>query len=435
MCVPRIVCPLPRPLSSVELKNWPRSLGCWPTPPGLLTLLGPGGIGKTRLALEAARQWSSPDGVYFIPFQSLTSPDLIITAIADAINFQLYPGSEPKDQLLDYLRDKTLLLVLENFEHLLAGAPLLSDVLSAALGVKLLITLRERLNLIEAWGLELQGLRFPASEIDINQNTYDAVQLFVQHARRVQSGFTLTESRKPAVSRICRLVGGMPLGIELAAAWVRVLLWVDRRRNRAQPRNSGDLRAQHAVTPSHHARRLRADLGAAVRGRTRCLYEVVGVSRRLHAGGVASLCVGGCALVARRKSLLRLDTDDRYDLHELLRQYGEEQLSRRGDFVHVRLAHRAFYADFCARLEQDIKGLRQLEALNEIEADFENVRTAWLWAIEKGSQDAIDRALESVYLYCEIRSRFHEVEEICGRRRRGSLLPSVRSSLRSGAGC
>src|SRR5262249_22051442 len=153
----------------------------------------------------------------------LTSPDFIVPTIADTIGFGFYQGGDPKQQLLDYFREKSLLLVLDNFEHLLDGVQLLSEILNAAAGVKLLLTARERLNLREEWVLDVGGLAFPAGKADLEFEDYSAVQLFVQHARRAQAGFTLIDTHKPAVAHICRLVGGMPLGIELAAAWVRVL--------------------------------------------------------------------------------------------------------------------------------------------------------------------------------------------------------------------
>ncbi|MEO8394168.1 MAG: AAA family ATPase [Chloroflexota bacterium] len=189
----------------------------------LLTLIGPGGIGKTRLALEVARSLTFPNCIYFVSLQPLTSPELVVPAIADALQFQFYSGGEPQQQLLDYLREKSLLLLLDNFEHLLDGVTSLSDMLAAAPFVKLLVTSRERLNLREEWLFEVQGLSFPTSETEANFETYDAVQLFVQHARRTHSSFILTDRRKPAVARICRLLGGMPLGVELAASWVRSL--------------------------------------------------------------------------------------------------------------------------------------------------------------------------------------------------------------------
>jgi predicted ATPase len=186
----------------------------------LLTLVGPGGIGKTRLASEAARQFAN---AYFIPLQSLNTPDLIPSMFAKSLGFQFYTGSEPIQQLLDYLREKAYVLLLDNFEHLLEGVTLLSQILAYAPHVQLLVTSRERLNLVEECVLDLEGLPYPASELEADIGQYGAVDLFVQHARRVKASFQLSEEYRPAVARICRLVGGMPLGIELAASWVRVL--------------------------------------------------------------------------------------------------------------------------------------------------------------------------------------------------------------------
>lgn len=175
----------------------------------LLTLVGPGGIGKTRLALEAARPFSS---THFVSLQPLTSPDFVVSAIADTIGLQFYSGADPKQQLLDYLREKSGLLVLDNFEHLLDGATLLSEMLAAASEIRLLVTSRERLNLVEEWALDIGGMEEES-----------AVELFVQQAQRAKVGFSLTDQNSAAVEHICRLVGGMPLALELAASWVRAL--------------------------------------------------------------------------------------------------------------------------------------------------------------------------------------------------------------------
>src|SRR5262249_7410653 len=134
----------------------------------LLTLAGPGGIGKTRLAIEATQQKHPVQRVYFIGLQPLTSPDDIINAIADGLDYHFYQGSEPKQQLLDYLHDKAWLLVLDNFEHLLDTALLLSEILANAPDVRLLVTSRERLNLAEEWVLEVGGLAYPSRENESN---------------------------------------------------------------------------------------------------------------------------------------------------------------------------------------------------------------------------------------------------------------------------
>ncbi len=200
----------------------------------LLTLVGPGGIGKTRLALEAGRMMLDgstngggsvtrfPDGIYFIPLQSLQSADLLVSTIGDAAGFQFYQGSDIKRQLVDYLQNKSVLFVLDNMEHLLDSASVISEILLNARGVNMLATSREALNLREEWLYPIGGMTIPAENQLDQLERFSAVQLFVQSARRAQPGFSL-DTERAGVVRICRLVGGMPLGIELAAAWVRAL--------------------------------------------------------------------------------------------------------------------------------------------------------------------------------------------------------------------
>jgi predicted ATPase/DNA-binding XRE family transcriptional regulator len=198
----------------------------------LLTLTGPGGIGKTRLAIEAtARQAAGfADGAAFVALASVAAPDLIAPAIADALGFSFYGQANPTGQLIDFLQEKALLLLLDNFEHLVDAADLLVELLQRAPQIKLIVTSRERLNLQGEWVIELQGLPLPRAADGWKNGDqlagFDdsaAVALFLQTARRTYAGFTLAPADRAAVARICRLVDGMPLGIELAAAWVRVL--------------------------------------------------------------------------------------------------------------------------------------------------------------------------------------------------------------------
>jgi predicted ATPase len=190
----------------------------------LLTLIGPGGIGKSRLALQAAATHLEPfrDGVYFAPLASLSSIEFLVSRLADALKFAFYGQESPKSQLLNYLREKSLLLLIDNFEHLLEGAPLLEEILMIAPGVKILVTSRERLHLQWEWILEIEGLEFPESEEVERVENYSAIRLFQQTARRLHARFSLA-NEKTAVVQICRLVEGMPLAIELAAAWVRAM--------------------------------------------------------------------------------------------------------------------------------------------------------------------------------------------------------------------
>src|SRR5262249_54447376 len=158
------------------------------------------------------------NGVFFVSLQALGSDQLIATTIIETLNLPFAGGNAPLEQLLDYLSDKSCLLLLDNFEHVLTGAPLITDSLQAAPNVKILVTSRERLNLLEEWVLEISGLPFPGSASETEIDQFDAVRLFMQCARRINHSFALTGTRKAAVTQICRLVGGMPLGIELAAA-------------------------------------------------------------------------------------------------------------------------------------------------------------------------------------------------------------------------
>ena len=188
-----------------------------------MTLVGPGGIGKTRLAIEAARQHVAlfPDGVYFVPLAPVESPHLLASVIAEALSVSLSGSENASTQLVRALRDKRLLLVLDNFEHLLEGTGLLTDLLDAP-NIKLVVTSRERLNLQEEWVEEVAGLAYPRGRLTGTPEAYAAVELFVQRAQQVQAGFSLADNTQ-AVVDICQRVEGMPLGLELAATWLRVM--------------------------------------------------------------------------------------------------------------------------------------------------------------------------------------------------------------------
>jgi predicted ATPase/DNA-binding SARP family transcriptional activator len=201
----------------------------------LLTLVGPGGSGKTRLALEAAAKQMDNffHGIFFVPLASLQSADAIVPAIAQALGFSFYREGTPQQQLLDYLRQKNMLLVLDNFEHLLDGVGLVGEILEAAPGIEIVITSRARLKMQGEHLFSVAGMDFPPRTPDSFSEDgkgefddvaqYDAVKLFLTSARRLRPNFDLREDNMADVVRICRLVQGMPLGILLATAWVEIL--------------------------------------------------------------------------------------------------------------------------------------------------------------------------------------------------------------------
>ncbi len=300
----------------------------------LLTIVGPGGIGKTRLAVETAHKNSAnfAHGAHFVSLVLVKSADLLLFAIADVLEFSLVGQEAPIVQLVTYLRNKTLLLLLDSFEQLLDGVPVLVDLLAGAPHLKLLITSRERLNLHGEWVLPIDGIDYPLTADYDHLERYSAVQLFIQSAQRVQPDFSL-RGNAPDVLRICQLVEGMPLAIELAAAWVRLLPCsqiVEKLASsldflasplRNVPERHRSLRAvfDHSWSLLSHTEQTALTKLSVFRGPfdLEAAEEVSGVSLSM----LASLA---------DKSLLHADGSGRYALHELLRQYVADQIAHQG---------------------------------------------------------------------------------------------------------
>jgi predicted ATPase/DNA-binding XRE family transcriptional regulator/Tfp pilus assembly protein PilF len=383
----------------------------------LLTLIGAGGIGKTRLAIEAAAH-SRPhfSGVCLVSLAQVAQPSLLITAIASALGLSFQGQSEPRDQLLAGLRDRHMLLVLDNLEHLLDGVTLLADILDAAPRVKLLVTSRERLNLQSEWVSVLQGLAVPpAGEID-RAADYPSVQLFVQSARRARIDFELTGADRAAVVAICRMLEGMPLGIELAAAWVTLLsceeiareiargldfLATDRR---GAPERQRSLRAVF----DHSWDLLTADERAVLSR----LAVFQGGFRRDAAEQVAGASLSAL-LALTSKSLLRRQEHGRFDLHEVVRQYALLHLEQAPDRAATYDAHSRFYLTLLRDREADLKSAAQHKTLLSLKDEINNIRTAWIWAVEHGQFELIGQALRSIGWLCNVGVLYREgVEQI-----------------------
>jgi predicted ATPase/Tfp pilus assembly protein PilF len=385
----------------------------------LITLTGPGGMGKTRLSLQAAAEKveSFSHGVYFVPLAPLSSPEFIVSTIADALRFSFYSREAPKVQLLNYLREKALLLVMDNFEHLVAGAGLLAEILENAPRVKVLVSSRERLNLHGEWVYPLGGMQVPAEAAELIED-YSAVQLFLQSARRVQPGFSLAPEDRAHLTHICRLVEGVPLGIELAASWVRMLSCEEIAQEIAQ--SVDFLATTMRDLPDRH-RSLRAVfdyswalLSEEERAVLRQLSVFRGGFRREAARGLGASLPILSALVD--KSLLRRDAAGRYDMLEVLRQYAEGKLQEvPAEQARAHGWHGGFYAQFLQQRRTAIRGEQQKETLAKIGVEIENVRAAWAWALEQGGTAEIEQALECLHHFYEMRSWFLEGEETFAR--------------------
>jgi predicted ATPase len=270
------------------------------------------------------------------------------------------------------------------------------------------------LNLRGEWTFEVQGLPVPAHDQVEGLEDYSAVELFVQSARRARMSFELRVEERPYLARICRLVEGMPLGIELAAAWAQVLSC----REIAQEIERGleFLSTSARDVPERH-RSMRAVfdhswalLSDRERQVLRRLSVFRGGFRRAAAETVAGADLPLLAALAA-KSLLRCTSTGRYDLHELVRQYAADHLHTDPDEESdTRDRHGVYYTELVAQLEGSLKGERQPEALADVGAEIDNVRDAWRWAVTRGQVAAIQRTVKGLWLFYEIRGWFEEAE-------------------------
>jgi predicted ATPase/DNA-binding SARP family transcriptional activator len=413
----------------------------------LLTLVGPGGCGKTRVALEAgsAQLDHLEHGVFFVPLAPLQSVDSIVPTVAQALGHSFHGEGDPRQQLLDYLRRKRMLLILDNLEHLLEGVDLVSDILKIAPDVKILVTSRARLEVQHEHLFPVTGLEFPPllspdvgrggqpSAVGRDEGEYDAIKLFLQGARRVRPAFALTGDNLADVVRICRLVDGMPLGILLASAWVGMLTPAEIGAEIAHgldfletdlrdvPRRQRSMRAVFDHSWSLLTERQREVLqGLSVfrGGFTRqAAQQVTGASLRELKGLVDRSLVERALTPSAPLPSLALGTGrtgGRYDVHELLRQYAAEKLEL-SSAVSETTGDR-HCAHYTAALEQwgiDLKGARQLIALAEMDVDIENARRAWNWAAERGQVERLDRAIFGLCRYYNLRGRYQECEADC----------------------
>lgn len=413
----------PQPTSFVGRATELREIGDLLADPDcrLLTLVGPGGIGKTRLALEAAARLRDAyaDGVCFVPLQPLASLEDIVPTLIQATGLSVRQADDLKVQLLDQLRARNLLLVVDNCEHLLEGLDVLADILGVAPGVKVLATSREVLNLREEWVYTVQGMRYPgmnsaSGSDDRRLEDYSAVRLFLQSARRVRPDFPLEEERE-GVARICALVEGMPLALELAATWVRTLSCAEIAAE--IERNLDILETRARNVPSRHSS-MRAVLDhswALLTPEEQEVFKRLSVFRggftREAARAVAGASLANLLALAD-KSLLRHHADGRYDLHELVRQYAERQLNRSPeDSTNLRDRHCAYYMSFLRQQWTMLVGNRPREALQNIEGDIQNVRFAWRWAAALGLVEEIGKGLDSLWFFYDTRGWYREGEQ------------------------
>lgn len=387
----------------------------------LITIVAPGGMGKTRLAIEAAREQCEQfrDGVCFVSLAAVQSGRPIVQSIVDALGLTVVKGETPvAQQLTNYLRPRQLLLILDNFEHLTSEARYVSDLLQQAANVIVLVTSRVRLNLSGESVMELAGLPFPDSqalhtfaEDSRFLDSYQSAELFVQAAQRSRADYTLPIADYPAVAKITQLVGGIPLGIELAAAWVNVLTAQE---ITDEIEESIDiLESQMQNVPTRH-RSLRATFDYSWKLLSKREQQIFPKLAVFH-GGFSRLVAKDLFDISLRdlqglvnKSLLQRTGTGRFDLHPLMQQYAADILNELGSNQIVRDAHCAYFVTALQDWGALIIAGQQQPALSTAESDIDNVWAAWEWAIEHQQVDWIEQALCGLAQFLFRQNRFNE---------------------------
>ncbi len=387
----------------------------------LLTVLGVGGMGKTRLALATASALAPTfaDGAVFVALAPLQSAQQLPIAVADALGIVLQGARDTHDQLLTHLAGRHLLLVLDNFEHLLnedngSATRWLTSLLAHAPRLHLLITSRERLRLSGERIFELGGLSLPQNTALPEQA--DAVLLFLERAQQVDRDFVLNAQNQPAISRICQLMDGIPLAIELAAAWVRILSCHEIA-DEIQRSIDFLVLADRDMAPRHRSMRAVFDhswslLTTEEQQVLARLSVFRGGCRREAAQAVAQANLPVLASLIDKSLLRRVQEPTgpgRYELHELVRQYAEQRL---GDDPAQQQTIQARHCDFYARMVEEqgraLAGPQQDVALTQIEQELDNIRSAWLLAINAGLVSALHKMVDGLAEALFWRSRYHE---------------------------
>ncbi len=378
----------------------------------LMTLLGPGGMGKTRLAVEVAARQSNAfaDGTALVPLAPITSANQIVSAIGDVLQLSFAGQSDPMIYLLASLRERRMLLVLDNFEHVMEGVAIVDDILAYAPQVTILVTSRERLRLRAEWLFDVEGLSFPSVDDEAavrkigwsNLVDYSAVELFAQRAQQLQPRFLLSEETIVPVLRICQHVEGMPLAIELAAASVRSVPVVEIERQIAT--NLIELQSDLRDLPARH-RSLRAVFDHSwnlLSEEEQVVFRRLAVFR----GGWTQEAAEQIIQTTYALLLALLDKSLMYDHNELdrathtnalpeghvhrffmlepVREYALEKLAADPDAEDIRRRHAAYFAMLGEDLFSRLAEFQEEEIDRQLAREHDNFRAGLHWALHTG---------------------------------------------------
>ena len=392
----------------------------------LITIAGPGGIGKTHLALAVTHQLIGfekfRNGVFFVSLSSVTTHARLLSAITEQLGLSLAGSRQPEDALFDFIRNKACLIVLDNFEQLLPEVGFLARLLQVAYQSKILITSRERLKLREEWVLDLEGLPYPDTIQEAQALDYDAVSLYSARARQIRSSFSL-EEEIPGVVRVCKLTQGMPLALEQAASLMRASQATE---IADQIEESLDaLSTTLRNLPERH-RSMRAVLDGSWRWLSEeeqkvfCRLSVFrGSFTREAAEQVAGASLANMTNLID-KSLLRLGSSlggaTRYELHDLVRQFAAERLLEKGqdEVKRVRNSHLDFFLSLSESALQFWDSEQEKEWLNRLETERGNLHAALSWATDQDKAEYSLRMNAALFTFWVYNSPSAEAVDLLG---------------------
>lgn len=372
----------------------------------LVSIIGPGGMGKTRLGIAVGYALLDhyPEGVYFVDLAPLAQPEEIGLAIAATLDYQAPDKSAALfPQLLNALQRRKLLIILDNFEHLLAGATLVSELLQACPHVTILVTSRQRLNLTDESRFVLGGLSIPANPKLEDALDFTAVQLFVENGRRIQPDFALHEDNAGDIVRICRLVQGMPLGLMLAATWLEMLSPAE---IAAEVENSLAFLAADLADVPVRQRSMQAVFAYSWQQMTSQEQSVLAKLSVFRGGFTreAAVAVANASLRVLlglvSKSLLQRDVDDgRFAIHELLRQYAADQRQQIDPDNEALFGHCRYFSELTRLTTGQTLYYLPIMLPQKYAADRDNFGRAWTCALEYGRVDELTNLVRGIAMF------------------------------------
>jgi predicted ATPase/class 3 adenylate cyclase len=392
----------------------------------LLTLTGPGGTGKTRLSLQLAAEAAAsfPDGAFWVPLAPISDPELVPSTIAHSLGVQVSGSELPLDRVTEHLRDKTLLLVLDNFEQILSAAPTISALLEAAKGVKVVTSSRAPLRISGEQELPVPPLDLPDPErlpsLEVLAQS-DAVRLFIERARAVKPDFMVTAENASAVAEIVFHLDGLPLAIELAAARVKILT-----PQAMLPRlkQGLDLLASPGLDRTDRQRTLRGAIAWSYdllddgmqRLFARCAVFVGGAQLEQleavcgDAGEIGRDVLEGVGELVDQSLLRQIEVDGepRFRMLVTIRGYALERLAERGEAADLRTRHLAAYVALAERARPELQGKDQKRWLDAVELEHDNLRAALEFAISDGHADEAARLVYALWRFWQSRGYLRE---------------------------